>query len=379
VITETTPETRARAGTTTRRSLLTLAGALLGLAVIVSATSAVTFTNVHDAARDADERTAPTIMQLTVARVALVKADAAAIGSLESGAALLVGSGDEFQSQIAIAGQSLTRVAQTNMLGEEGNRSLQFIEGLLVTYAGLVGEAAAHFGEEGRPASAAALWHASVLLHQKGGKDKGILASIDDLIDLHRDVLRDEGAVNAMTPGGVIALFAPAVALFVALFAAQVFWRRRFRRRVNLWLAGATAVVVALVALSCLVFVSGSRLDTAQGELRTLIGDADDRTSAIDAGAQRRLVTILDTACGNASCSETVEQFHSDVARADATEERTSDALLTENMRQVGEQTRAASENAGLTTVIVVLGVFLVATILLGFRPRLNEYRYRPR
>lgn len=379
MITATTPEARAPARTTTRRTLLGLVGVLLGLAVLVSVTSAVTFASVHGAARTADEGTAPAIMQLTVARVALVKADAAAIGSLESRAAQLVGSGEEFQHQIAIASQSLTMVAQTNMLGEEGNRSLQFIEGLLVTYAGLIGEAAAHFGETGRPAAVAALWHASTLLHEEDEKDKGILALLDDLVASHERALHDQGAVNAMTPVGVLLLFAPAVALFAGMIVAQVFWRRRFRRRFNPWLAGGTAVVVALVALSSLVFVSGSRLGTAQIEVRTLVDDARAWTSAIDAGAHRRLADMLDTACGNASCSATVDRFRSDVAHPDETEDEADDALLTERMRQVSQQTRAASANAGVTTLIAVLGALLVAAILLGFLPRLNEYRYRPR
>jgi hypothetical protein len=192
-------------------------------------------------------------------------------------------------------------------------------------------------------------------------------------------VLRDKQSANAMTPAGATSLFAPFFVLLGTLVVAQVFWRRRFRRRLNLWLAAATAVVLALGTLSCLVFVSDSRLDTAADKLRTLIADTRSQTFVTDDRAQRALYDSLEKVCDNATCSYSVELFRSKLAEVDATEEEPVDALLTEKMRRVSQLTGKASANAGLVTPIYVLGAFLGSAILLGFRSRLIEYRYRSR
>lgn len=384
MIAATTLETRDRTRSTTRSTLLRLLGVLLGLAATASLVSAVTFTSVHGAAQTIDDRTAPAIMELTIARTALVKADAAAIGSVRSSAAQLVGPGEEFQNQIAIAGQALTKIAETNMLGEEGSRSLQFVEGLLVTYTGLISEATAPSGEQMRTDSVAALWSASRLLH-KADKDSGILAKLDEMTADHQRLLNDEHSTNAMTLSGTVALFTPIAALLAMTIVVQVFWRRRFRRKYNLWLVGATALGLALAVVSALVFVSGSRLDTAADDLRTLIAAAREEMSSTDHRAQDEMVSILDDACGNAACSESVEQFHEQVFKQvqlddiGAIAKEPGDSPLTDKIRQVGERTAEASANTGLVALIYVLGVLLAAAILLGFRPRLIEYRYRPR
>jgi hypothetical protein len=374
--TATTPDARDRTRSTTRQTLLRLVGVLLGLAVTVSVTSAVTFTKVHDAARAVNDRTAVAITQLAIARAALVKADAAAISSLESGAAQLVGPGEEFQNQIAIASQSLTRMAETTMGDEERSSSLQFVEALLVTYAGLVGEATAHSGEE--VASVAALWHASRLLHTED-QDSGILVKLDELIASHQESLHDEQSAGTTTSLGAAVLFAPDAALLVMLIVAQALWRRRFRRRINLWLIAATATLVALTAVSCLVFVPGSRLDSAVGELRTLVANVHKQAYLTDADAHHKLASMLDAACGNARCSDSVELFRHELGDVDTMGKELDDSLVTEEIRRVRDHTGAASANAGLVTLIYVLGAVLCAAILLGFRARLIEYRYRPR
>lgn len=380
MITATAPDALGRTRSTTRQALLRLAGVLLGLSAIVAVTSVATFMRVHTAVGTAADRTAPAITQLVAARMALVRADGAAIGSLSDDAAQLVGPGEEFQNQIAIASQSLNRVAETNMGGEAASRSLRFVEALLVTYTGLVGEATARSGSDRtQPIAVAALWNASRLLHQKD-QDSGILAKLDSLIAVHRQVLHDEQSTAATTPWGAVLLFVPAASLLVMLLFAQWFWRRRFRRKLSLLLATATVALMALAALSSLAFPPSSRLDTAAAELRALDADARAQASSVNAQAQQNLQTMLDAACDDAACKGYVDNRFSAVdTQPDAPTARADDSLLTEGFRRVGEQTGSANANAGLVTLIYLLGVLLGATILLGFRVRLIEYRYRPR
>lgn len=377
--TSTVRPARGRTRSTTRQALLRLVGVLLVLTVAVSVTSIVTFSRTHNAADVVDRRAAPAIVQLAIARAALVKADAAAITSLRSGATQVAGPGQEFQNQIAIASQSLTRIAETNMAGEQGSRSLQFVEGLLVTYAGLIGEAAGHSGQQegGRTVSVAALWSASRLLHEGG--ENGILDRLNYLTVDHLSVLRDEHATNATTTWDAAVLFGPIVALFAMLLVAQVFLRRRFRRRFNPWLLTATVLLVALTVVSSLVFVSGSRLDVATGELQALIVDMREKSSAIDAAAQHTLGDLLDSACGNAACSDTITFFRDQLNEVEATADDVRDPPRTDEIRRVNDQTAAASANAGLVTWIAVASVLIAASVLLGFRSRLIEYRYRSR
>src|SRR5262249_18153041 len=151
-----------RAKSTTRQTLLRLLAGLLIMTLIVFGTTLLAFTKVHSTANTVRARTAPAIVQLSIARDALVRADNAAISNFtgcdlssfsadsncadlpsprpdtDIGLSHLAGPGEEFQNQIAIASQSLTQVAADNMAGEAGSRTLQLIEGLLVTYTSLI-------------------------------------------------------------------------------------------------------------------------------------------------------------------------------------------------------------------------------------------------
>jgi hypothetical protein len=366
---------RGRSRSTTRRTLLGLMAGLMIVTAIVFVTSLVAFIQGRGTADTVRTRTAPAILGIATARAALVRADHAAISSFTTGAHL-VGPGEEFQNQIAIASQSLTRVAENNMAGEAGSRDLQLIEGLLVTYTSLIGQADAHFRQtSGETLGTADLWSASRLLHQ-------ILGQLDTLYEAQKRVLNDQLSTSSMTPGAVLVLLLPIVALFALLVVAHVVFRRRFRRRVNPWLVLAAVLLVALSWISSRVVVSQHHLEGSRSTLDRLVSDRRAQTSMMDAQGQKALRDlILRTPCGKTGeCGDTVARFITDVEKLDGTAgDGVDDNHLTDETRKVNEQTAAASADVRLEPLIYILTILIAAAVFFGFRPRLYEYRYRQR
>src|SRR5215475_13817186 len=184
------PGQAQRARSTTRRTLRRLLAGLLALTATVFVTTLLMFTRVHRTAETVRTRTAPSIVDPAAARLALVQADAAVITSFQTPEGQLTGPGEEFQNQMAIAGQNLTEAAEDNVAGELGSRRLQLVEELLVTYQGLVGQAVAHFWQpDGNALGGTDLFSASRLLHgqvvaqpdQTLVQSGGILGELDQL------------------------------------------------------------------------------------------------------------------------------------------------------------------------------------------------------
>ena len=320
---------RGTSRSTTRRTLQGLVAGLLIMTVIVFVTSLLTFTRVHDTADTVRTRTAPAILDIVVARTALVEADNAAVRSFKTDsrtAVLLAGPGDEFRSQIAIASQSLTRAAEHNIAGEAGSRALQLVDGLIVTYTGMI-EQADTLDMLGQ----ADFWHGS-LLHIE------ILEQLDGLLDAQKRALDNQLATSSMTPGAALVVLGPLVVLLALLVVAQVVLRRRFRRRVNPWLVLATTLLVGLSAVTSVVFVSHHHLKNTRSTLYQLVIDEQHRSAASD-----------------------------------------DHGRFAEETRTVREQAAAASANTGLRPLIYFLSILIFAAAFLGFRTRLYEYRYRPR
>src|SRR6266496_3825568 len=101
----TAPPARTGPGSATRRLLARLLAALLAVTAVVFASTLLTWTRVHRAAGTVRDRTAPALVELAAARLALVRADVAVIGGLRDAGLPLLGAGEEFQNQLAIAGQ----------------------------------------------------------------------------------------------------------------------------------------------------------------------------------------------------------------------------------------------------------------------------------
>jgi hypothetical protein len=379
-----------RARSTTRRSLLRFLAGLLALTAAVFATTLLTFTRVHRTAETVRTRSAPAIAGLAATRLALVQADAAVIGSFKTPEAQLTGPGEEFQNQMAVAGQSLTQVAEDNVAGEPGSRRLQLVEGLLVTYQGLVGQAVVHFWQPGgRALGVTDLFSASRMLHgpvvaQPGrplAQHDGILGELDQLAAEQQRALDDQLAASSMTPVAVLAvLVVPLLGLLGLLLAAQVALRRRFRRRVNPWLLLATVLLLAIAAISVRSNAARHQLEDSRATLRQLVADRQQQGSAADVSGQEAILGLLrDTPCAGSGCGYTVQLFDSYVVGPMPPAGSVANSRLTAETGQLGAQTAAAAADAGLEPAIYVLTILVAAAVFLGFRPRLAEYRYRPR
>jgi hypothetical protein len=360
----------------TLRTLFTLVAGLLVLTAAALGTTLHAFVRVHGTAEAVRTRTAPATTQLALARVALVRADQAAIDSFGSRPAgtPLSGSGEEYESQITIASQSLAQVAENNVAGDEGSRRLRLVEGLLATYAGLISQANAHFRQDADlDLGVVDVWSASRLLHG------GIFQELGELSDTQQRVLAAELSGTEPTPPAVLAVLLPLAGLLALLVFTQVFLRLRFRRRVNPWLLAATALVLALVAGVVVVAAAQRHLDAARGALGQLTADRASQADAIDAQGQRSLsALLLRHRCGG-SCSPTIDQFVADVAESGKPANGPDDTSSVPTTRRVADLTAAADANALLEPAIYLAALLIGVTVLLGFRPRLNEYRYRSR
>jgi hypothetical protein len=370
---------RGTSRSTTRRVLRALLTGLVLVTIAVFATNLLVFNRLHDTARSVGTRTAPAILGLVNARAALVRADSATIDSFRTGEARLAGPGDAFQNQLAIASQSLTRVAENNVAGEAGSSRLQLVDGLLATYTRQVGQADAQFRQPGgETLGVADLWGASRLLHRE---QTGPLAQLDSLLDAQLAALDEQLSASAMDPAATLTLLVPMVGLLALLVVAQVVLHRRFRRRVNLWLVAATLLLLALAALSTRDFVAQDHLELARNALYQVVDDGSAQSARTNAQGQRALRDlVVGTGCGGATeCGETVARFVADTAKLDGTERDVVDSRLTDDTRRVSEQTTAAGAGSGLQPWIYVLASGILVCSVAGLLRRLNEYRYRPR
>ncbi|MFL6124895.1 hypothetical protein [Actinophytocola sp.] len=364
---------------TTRRLLLGLLAGLLVLSALVFATGLLAFTRVHDTAAAVRDRSVPVVGELAVARSALLRADHAAITSFTTGGAQLSGPGDEFQNQLAVASQTLTRVAEHNVAGDAGSSTLQLVEGLLVSYTGMIGQADAHFRQPGGAVIGAVdLWNASRLLHKPDG---ALVTQLDTLMATERTALDRQLATAKTTPGAAVVVFLPVVALLALLVVANAVFFRRFRRRVNLWLVLAGAALIALAVISWRVAGTHGDLVTVRGELYNLVDAQRARDAATDASGQRALRDlVVGTACGDpGGCGDTLSRYVGEVNALRDPGLSINDGALAAEARDVTEQAAAASADTALLPLMYVLAALLTGAVALGFRTPLNEYRFRPR
>src|SRR5205823_3486369 len=156
----------------------------------------------------------------------------------------------------------------------------------------------AHFRQPGfELLGVADLWDASRVLHGQGG----ILAQLKTLQDEQRAAL-DTQLDDGMGPGLLpLWLLAPA-ALFVVLIAAQWYLWRRFRRRLNPALLGATALTVGVGLALGFVLTAQLRLDDVRSGTDTVLAQRQAQVSETDARGQTALAQLLAGHCIPAGC-----------------------------------------------------------------------------
>ncbi|MBO3743039.1 hypothetical protein [Actinoplanes flavus] len=356
-------------GSTTRatlwRSMVVLELAL----VAVFGMSAWVMQGTRATAERVGTHSVPSIMHILAAHAALVEADEAAVGSFRSGAVGLTGPGERYQNQIAVAAQSLTRLAVDSIAGAVVGQNIQLVQGQLAAYSGLIEQADAHYRQD--PASALAradLWYASRLLHMPDG---GILAQLDDLLTIERQALAGQLSTGRMAPGWVVTWIVPAVVLLALLVTIQVFLSRRFRRTFNPPLLAATIAVLAATAAMSSDFAARGELAATQRAGDTLVDVWQARIDAADRSGQTMLRELIAGACPD-GCRETLDRIAAGVA---GPREAPGEQVLTARIRDVDGHAAAAADTTGQLILLVLAALAAMALIPFGLVPRINEYR----
>jgi hypothetical protein len=361
---------------TTRQTLWWLRLGLVTGSVLVLATALATFLGVRASVAEVRERTAPAVLEVSLAKAALVAAHDAAVRTFEHGQARLTGPSERYEDEIALASQQLAQVAEHNAAGGPGSRTLRLIEGLLPAYNGFIGQADSHFRQDdGGPLAASSLQSASDLLT---APENGILAQLDTLEAAQRRALDTQLDADWLDPAITLLWAVPLLVLLGVLLWTQRFLTRRFRRTVNAALLAATVACVLLGAGTALLLgVQAEARDSGVALERTV--DARSAATAAAAGqAQSTLAHVLTTQCGSggaAACGDTVAAFAASAAAPPAVPAAPpGDA---DETVLLGPGLTEPAWNGLLGYGIPVLAAGIGVLTVGGLQPRLDEYRFR--
>ncbi|VVJ21452.1 Integral membrane protein [Amycolatopsis camponoti] len=364
------------ATSTTRKTLWWLRLGLVAGSALVLMSALATFIGVRASIAEVRERTAPAVLEVSLAKEALVAAHDAAVTAFDRRQVRLTGPSEQYEDEIALASQQLAQVAEHNAAGEEGSQTLRLIEGLLPAYNGFIGQADAHFRQDnGGPLAASNLQSASDLLT---AKENGILARLDTLAAAQRAALEKQLGTDWLDPAITLLWALPLLLTLALLVWAQRFLARRFRRTVNSALFAATAALVLLgIGTALLLGIQSGARDSGAALGHTV--DARSAATTATAGhAQWTLAQVLVASCGPggvAACGYTVAAAAAatpappavpPAAPADVDES----ALLGPGLTEPGW-------NGLLGYGIPVLAAGIGMLVVGGLQPRLDEYRFR--
>jgi hypothetical protein len=352
---------------TTRRDLRRLRLALLGLTVVVLAMSVWSFAATQSVLSTVRERTAPAVLDVASARAALMQAHSAAVGSFVHQGATLVGPGEEYTADLAVAEQDLARAAGDNAGGSTGSGELQLIAGLLTTYSGWMSQAGTHF-RDGTPALYLTdLWYAARSLNGS----QQTLAHLDKLADLQTTELNQQLTGGWLNPWTALAWAVPSALLFGLLWFTQHYVWQKFGRRFTIALLGATALLVLLMGATATEFLLAGRAQAASAALTSYVTSTDLKSDAVSADAQQRLILIVRDKCDPTGCGATLPD-------TPPTEQLTLPPTTTTTVAAITAGFADATDLDWLLVLIPVLALSVAGLTLVGLQPRIDEYRYRP-
>jgi hypothetical protein len=351
---------------TTRRDLLRLRLGLLGLTVVVLAMSVWSFAATQSVLGTVRDRTAPAVLDVAAARSALMQAHSAAVDSFVKGGATLVGPGEEYTADLAVAEQDLARAAGDNAGGSTGSGELQLIAGLLTTYSGWMSQAGTHFRDGTSALYLTDLWYAARSLYGS----QQTLDHLNGLATQQRTELDQQLSSGWLNPWTALAWAVPSAALFFLLWFTQHYLWRKFGRRFNIALLGATALLVLLVGATASEFLMAGRAHAASDALTSYITTTDQKSDAVSADAQHSLILFVRNTCNPTGCGATLP----DTAPA----EQLTLSPTTTTAAAITAEFADATDLDWLLVLIPVLALGVAGLSLVGLQPRIDEYRYRP-
>ncbi|KDN22441.1 hypothetical protein [Amycolatopsis rifamycinica] len=366
------------ATSTTRQTLWWLRLGLVAGSVLVLGAALATFLGLRASIAEVRERTAPAVLEVSLAKGAIVAAHGAAVAAFHGGQARLTGPSEQYEDEIALASQQLAQVAEHNAAGEAGSRTLRLIEGLLPAYNGFIGQADVHFRQDGGgPLAASNLLSASDLLT---APQNGILAQLDRLEAAQRAALDGQLGADWLDPAITLLWALPLVVLLGTLAWTQRFLARRFRRTVNTALLAATAACVLLGTGTALLLGIQSDARRSGAALERTVDARSTATTAAATQAQSMLARVLVEQCGPggaAACGDTVAAFAAAATAPPAgaaapSAEADEAVLLGPGLTEPGW-----TEVLGYGIPVLAAGIGVLAVG--GLQPRLDEYRFRAR
>lgn len=329
----------------TRRLIEWQCGALLAVAAVTLVALFAGYHGVHRNPGAVRDTTSPAIREVAATRTALQSAHRAARENLTSALADVRGKGEQYETQISAADQSLARVGELQVAGAAGRQILQPVPGLLKAYTESIDKAARAEGD--KLLRDAYLTSARSILYRD---ETGILDRLDKLQDKQRLVLGRETSFGTLLWTAWSTAWTGLVTLVVLLVVAQLTLRRRFRRRLNPFLAAATVIIFAALWPTMWAAQTQSRLNSARSDLSALI-------------ASQKAISV----------------------RADKGEEPSEQTLTTmrHNITLTADEVRkgmdATEGRAAAIDWIPGGGLSVGVLILIGIIPRIVEYRIQPR
>ncbi|GGX78215.1 type 2 periplasmic-binding domain-containing protein [Streptomyces hiroshimensis] len=228
----------------TRPWLIRRLAALLVATVLACGALLAAYYGVSRDAAQVPDRTVPAMAHVAATEKALQDSLKAADTALHSPAAATEGPGEDYRAKINAAFRSLEKAAATTVAGSAGQSALSTVAGQLSSYDYLIGQAARSQADD--KLRDTYLHYADSTLNRKKSGAIARLAKVQDRQTAVLDSQTSTGWLLKLAWGVAVLLWC---ALAWLLVDTQLFLRRRFRRRFNGPLAGATLLLAGLVPL----------------------------------------------------------------------------------------------------------------------------------
>ncbi|MGI8311115.1 hypothetical protein [Saccharopolyspora hattusasensis] len=349
---------------TTRGTLWTLLFCSVVLTFVSAGPSLTYFHGAHDVATELRAHVGPMIVDVQVARNALISANEAAVAAFDTDGGSLTGPGQAYYNQMAIASQSLAHAAEVNAVGPQGTEALQTIESLLASYSDSVSQAGAYFHAEDHLMGTVALWNAWRQLHDPLG---GIVERLSELRELQAGELAKQVGAGEVTAEETATWLAWQAVLCAFLLAGHGYLVWRFRRLLSGVLLAAIAVVALNISTTDAVDEMDADIASFGTILQKVLAEPDGEMTA-----QQTLAALADKHCRTAAreCGPTMPDRLSQAATG--VEGRATD-------QSVNVRLAATASGAWLETGIPWSSALIAGLVIIGFWPRLDEYSYGKR
>jgi hypothetical protein len=356
---------------TTRITLWRLQiGLLVGTAAVLVAAFAV-FELGHLTAVSVSAKGAPAVLGVAAAQQELLQADDLAMRGFGDDYRPM-GVVTRYQNEITLAEQKLERVAETNAAGPAGSAQLQLVTGLIVGYTNTLQLAAADYDNGKGTFGAAQAWAASEEMRKSDG---GIVNDLGQLrVDEERAV-RDQVHSFWTSPWSTLLWIGPSVALLVVLVLAQRYLAGRFRRRFNGPLLLATVLLAVLAGGATFALVTDHQLAVAGADVERVLAHQPAQVAPSELGVH------LAADCQQArtpDCDIVPATFQGALdACHGVTPDQHAEAMLRDLIATATAEANRAAVSDGAEIAIPSVAVLVAVLIVLGLRPRIDEYRYR--